>query len=86
MASSCRYFQEISYPGDVILGVKLARMGNTSLTYEIAIFTAATGPTAAALGTFTTVCTNKKAGARLKSLRLCEPTLSNRLAPTKQYK
>ena len=60
VASSCRYFQEISYPGDVVLGVKLARMGKTSLTYEIAIFTAATGPTAAALGTFTTVCTNKE--------------------------
>jgi acyl-CoA thioester hydrolase len=60
VASSCRYFQEISYPGDVVLGVKLARIGKTSLTYEIAIFTSATGLTAAALGTFTTVCTNKE--------------------------
>lgn len=60
VASSCRYFQEISYPGDVVLGVKLARLGKTSLTYEIAIFTTATGPKAAALGTFTTVCTNKE--------------------------
>jgi len=59
VASSCRYFQEISYPGDIVLGVKLARLGRTSLTYEIAIFTPATDPTAAALGTFTTVCTNK---------------------------
>jgi acyl-CoA thioester hydrolase len=59
VASSCRYFQEISYPGDVTLGVKLARLGRTSLTYEIAIFTPATDPTAAALGSFTTVCTNK---------------------------
>lgn len=59
VASSCRYFQEISYPGDVTLAVKLARLGRTSLTYEIAIFTAATDPAAAALGSFTTVCTDK---------------------------
>lgn len=59
VASSCRYFREIAYPGDIAIGVKLAKLGRTSLTYELAIFTANDGDTAAAVGTFTTVCTDK---------------------------
>lgn len=59
VASSCRYFREISYPGDVTLGVRLAKLGRTSLTYELAIFTEEDDLAAAAQGTFTTVCTDK---------------------------
>ena len=59
VASSCRYFREIAYPGDISVGVKLARLGRTSLTYELAIFTDGDNQTAAATGTFTTVCTDK---------------------------
>ncbi len=59
VASSCRYFRELSYPGDITIGVRLAQLGRTSLTYELAVFTDDENQTAAALGTFTTVCTDK---------------------------
>lgn len=59
VASSCRYFREISYPGEITLGVRLAKLGRTSLTYALAIFTEENDLSAAAQGTFTTVCTDK---------------------------
>ena len=59
VASSCRYFREIAYPGDIELGVRVARIGNTSITYDIAIFVR-DETLASAQGTFTTVATNRQ--------------------------
>jgi len=59
VASSCRYFEEIAYPGVIDLGVRLARIGRTSITYEVAIFVGSESH-ARAQGTFTTVATDRQ--------------------------
>jgi acyl-CoA thioester hydrolase len=59
VASSCRYFKEISFPGEIMLGVRIGRIGRTSITYEIAIFASSNEQSAAAQGTFTIVCTDR---------------------------
>lgn len=59
VASSCRYFEEIAYPGVIDIGVRVERIGRTSMTYEVAIFVE--GENAArAQGSFTTVATNRQ--------------------------
>jgi acyl-CoA thioester hydrolase len=58
VASGCRYFREIAYPGSIELGVRIAQVGRTSITFEIAIFSGAE-QRAAAQGTFTLVCVSK---------------------------
>ncbi|MBB4260558.1 MULTISPECIES: thioesterase family protein [unclassified Bradyrhizobium] len=37
--TKCRYFREISFPSVVHVGLRVGRQGNTSITYEIALFT-----------------------------------------------
>ncbi len=59
VASSCRYFEEIAYPGNIELGVRVARIGRSSITYEVAIF-APGQALARAQGSFTTVATNRQ--------------------------
>jgi len=61
VASSCRYFEEIAYPATIEVGVRVDRIGNTSITYLVAIFI---NPEeiARAQGTFTTVATSRKTG------------------------
>lgn len=59
VASSCRYFREIAYPGKITLGVRVARIGRTSITYDIAIFVGEETE-ASAQGTFTTVATSRQ--------------------------
>lgn len=49
--TQCRYFSELSFPQTVSAGLRVARLGNSSVRYEIGIF----GPqaqTAAAQGHF----------------------------------
>jgi acyl-CoA thioester hydrolase len=36
--SACRFFQELSYPEIIEVGVRIAHIGNSSLRYELAIF------------------------------------------------
>jgi len=38
--SECDYFSPVSYPQGVVLGLKLARMGNSSVHYQVGIFLA----------------------------------------------
>ena len=59
VASSCRYFREIAYPGTITLGVRVVRIGRTSITYDIAIFVGEEDH-ASAQGTFTTVATSRQ--------------------------
>jgi len=59
VASSCRYFKELSFPGDIVLGVRIGRIGRTSINYEIAIFAPDGDAGAAAQGTFTVVCADR---------------------------
>ena len=36
--SSCNFMQELSYPEMIEVGVSIAKIGNSSLTYDLAIF------------------------------------------------
>jgi acyl-CoA thioester hydrolase len=36
--SSCNFMQELSYPEVIEVGVSIAKIGNSSLTYDLAIF------------------------------------------------
>ncbi len=49
--TSCRYFQPLSFPETVDAGMRVARIGNSSVNYEIALFRSE-NDTAAATGRF----------------------------------
>jgi acyl-CoA thioester hydrolase len=36
--SGCRYFSELKFPDPLTVGLAVARLGNTSVTYRLAIF------------------------------------------------
>ena len=51
VASECRYHSQVSAPGNIDVGVRVGRLGNSSITYEVAVFTKASD-LAAAQGLF----------------------------------
>ncbi|UOD49917.1 acyl-CoA thioesterase [Orrella daihaiensis] len=61
VASSCRYFEEVAFPGTIAVGVKIDRIGRSSITYLVAVFVN-DEELARAQGTFTTVATSKETG------------------------
>jgi len=57
--TSCRYLREVSFPGDVSVGLVLARLGNSSVVYQLGVFAYEDGelhPRPRALGRFVHVC------------------------------
>ena len=54
VSSSCAYFAPISYPETVVGGLRVARIGNSSVEYQVGLFSD-DQQTAAALGSFTHV-------------------------------
>jgi len=58
VASECRYFRQISSPGIIQVGVRIGRLGRSSITYEVAVFTNEADE-AAAQGLFVHVCVNR---------------------------
>lgn len=62
VASSCRYYRELSFPGDIELGVRIGRIGNSSIAYDISIFTDDGNDEAAAQGEFVVVCASHETG------------------------
>ncbi len=36
--TSCRYLRQISFPGDVSVGLALARLGTSSVVYQLGVF------------------------------------------------
>jgi acyl-CoA thioester hydrolase len=40
VATQCQYFQSVAYPEPVEIGLKVARLGSSSVTYRLATFTA----------------------------------------------
>jgi acyl-CoA thioester hydrolase len=36
--SGCRFFAEVGFPSEVTVGLRVARLGNSSVTYELALF------------------------------------------------
>ena len=41
--SACRYFRETAYPRPLIVGVRVARLGHSSITFELGLFDAPDG-------------------------------------------
>ncbi len=57
--TTCRYFAPLSFPQDVEAGIRVGRIGNSSVTYEISLFgKGATTP--AAEGRFTHVYVDRE--------------------------
>jgi len=59
VASECRYFKQVSAPGWIHVGVRVGKVGKSSITYEVAVFTD-DHEDAAAQGLFIHVCTNRE--------------------------
>ncbi|CAM3881102.1 acyl-CoA thioesterase [Smaragdicoccus niigatensis] len=38
--SGCKYFTEVEFPGALDVGVRVARLGNSSITYQLGLFAA----------------------------------------------
>lgn len=51
VSSACDYFQPIAYPEPIEIGVRVAKLGNSSVHYELAVFSAG-NETARAAGRF----------------------------------
>jgi len=58
VASECRYFRQISSPGVIEVGVRVGRMGRSSVVYEVAVFNSESED-AAAQGQFVHVCVDR---------------------------
>lgn len=59
--TTCRYRKPLAYPGDVVVGMRLAHLGNSSVSYDLAVF--GTGDDeAAAEGRFTHVYVARSTG------------------------
>lgn len=52
--SSCNYYRPIAYPENIEVGVAVKKLGNSSVTYQLAVFTQDTDEPAA-IGEFTHV-------------------------------
>ena len=42
--SGCKYFSELHFPEQLVVGVAVTRLGNSSVTYRLGIFRAAEAP------------------------------------------
>ncbi|MDO9023472.1 thioesterase family protein [Zwartia sp.] len=58
VASECRYLRQVSSPGIIKVGVRLGRLGRSSIVYEVAVFNDEADE-AAAQGLFVHVCVNR---------------------------
>jgi acyl-CoA thioester hydrolase len=56
--SGCRYFSPIAFPQTVTAGIRVARLGNSSVRYEIGLF-ADEADESAAFGHFVHVCVDR---------------------------
>ncbi|WP_102144104.1 acyl-CoA thioesterase [Mycobacterium hubeiense] len=45
--SGCKYFAELKFPDPLVVGLAVARLGNSSVTYRLAIFQVDDAPVAA---------------------------------------
>lgn len=48
--SGCRFLDELHYPDDLVVGLRVTRLGTSSVTYELALARAAAPRTVAAVG------------------------------------
>ncbi len=59
VGSDCRYFREVSSPGNIQVGVKIGRIGNSTVTYFLGVFNEDDADKPAAQGTFTHCCVTR---------------------------
>jgi len=59
VGTSCDYFAPISFPDNIVAGLRTAKIGTSSVTYEIGLFRNVE-TTASAQGSFTHVYVNEK--------------------------
>ena len=81
--TSCRFFSSLAYPDPVEVGVRIERLGRSSVNYGLAVFKAG-APSAAAEGRFTHVYVERFSGRPtpipdghrrlMESLRIDEPS------------
>lgn len=57
--SNCNYLSSVAYPDEVEVGLRIIKLGNSSVTYEIGVFKKGNDK-AAAWGQFVHVCVNKE--------------------------
>ncbi|MBE7220123.1 MAG: acyl-CoA thioesterase [Caulobacteraceae bacterium] len=57
--TGCRYAAPLSFPGDVDAGIRVAKLGTSSVRYEVGLFDA-NGGEAAAEGFFVHVCVDRE--------------------------
>jgi len=62
VASECQYKKPIAHPDQLDIGLKVLRLGRSSVQYEVAIFREA-DDSAAAYGTFTHVFVSRKSNS-----------------------
>jgi acyl-CoA thioester hydrolase len=65
VGTSCDYFAPISFPDNVVAGLRAAKVGSSSVTYEIGLFRNAE-TTASAQGTFVHVYVDEPARRPVK--------------------
>jgi acyl-CoA thioester hydrolase len=58
VASECRYFKQVTAPGWIRVGVRVGKIGKSSITYEVAVFVDEYED-AAAQGLFVHVCVER---------------------------
>ena len=81
--TSCRFFSSLAYPDPVEVGVRIERLGRSSVNYGLAVFKAG-APSAAAEGRFTHVYVERLSGRPtpipdghrrlMENLRIDEPS------------
>ena len=57
--TGCRYFSALDYPGEVEVGIRVAQLGRSSVTYQLGVF-AVNADQAAAEGHFTHVTVDRE--------------------------
>lgn len=78
--TGCRYFRPLAYPVEVTAGIRVARIGTSSVRYEVGIF-GGTEPTAAAEGHFIHVYVSRETGRPVPLPAELRAALETILAP-----
>ncbi len=82
LESQCRFFSSISFPDQITVGLRIAHLGNSSVSYQIGVFRN-DDDTAAALGRFVHVYVERETGLPIRipdSVRaVLEPLLISNL-------
>ncbi len=50
--SGCRYFRSVEFPHPLCIGIRVARLGNSSVSYDLGLFSDSGGQTVAARGSW----------------------------------